>query len=182
MNKRALVIIDLQNDYYPGGLWSLYNIEQASKNARSVLESVRNSGDLVIHVRHEFEDNNAPFFLPDSEGAAIHADVMPLDNEPVVLKHAVNAFHQTNLKALLDEHDIKELVLVGAMSHICIDAATRAAADYGYKVTLIEDACASKDVEFDGKSVKAEDVHTAFMSALSFGYADVVSTREWLEQ
>ncbi|MGI9280005.1 MAG: cysteine hydrolase family protein [Endozoicomonas sp.] len=182
MSQRALLVIDLQNDYYPGGLWPLHDIAQASRNARTVLDSVRNSEDLVVHVRHEFEDNNAPFFLAGSTGAEIHSDMLPLDNETVVLKHAVNSFHQTNLKALLDQHNIKDLVLVGAMSHMCIDAATRAAGDFGYNVTVIEDACASKDVEFNGRNVAAEDVHAAFMSALSFAYADVVSTQQWLEQ
>ena len=181
MSKRALVVIDLQNDYYPGGKWTLHNIETASANARSVLDTVRDSGDLVIHVRHEFAGDDAPFFQAGTSGADIHKDFQPDEGEAVVLKNDVNSFQNTNLKELLDQHSISDLVLVGAMSHMCIDAAARAAADFGYNVTVIEDACAARDLEFNGQTVAADDVHSAYMSALGFAYANVLTTAQWQE-
>jgi nicotinamidase-related amidase len=98
----------------------------------------------------------------------------------VVLKHFVNSFRETELKSILDQQDIKELVVVGSMSHMCVDGITRAAADFGYTVTVIHDACASRDLEFNGVTVPAAHVHAAFMSALGFAYANVVSTDEFL--
>ena len=71
-----------------------------------------------------------------------------------------------------------DVVIVGAMSHMCIDATTRAAADHGYRVTVVADACATRDSEFDGRLVPAADVHAAFMSALAFAYAEVKKTDE----
>ncbi|MCV6589329.1 MAG: cysteine hydrolase [Marinobacterium sp.] len=181
MSKQALVIIDLQNDYFAGGKWALHNISQAAANARQVLDAARRQGIPVIHVRHEFPTDEAPFFAPGSTGAEIHKDLTPAADEPVVLKHKANAFLGTDLKALLDQRGVTDLTFVGAMSHMCIDAATRAAADFGYQVTVIEDACACRDLEFGDKVVPAEQVHTAYMSALSFAYATVTSTVRYLE-
>jgi nicotinamidase-related amidase len=135
----------------------------------------------VIHVRHEFPSADAPFFVPGSEGAEIHPQVAPHEGEPVVLKHQVNAFCDTELAELLAKHGVEELVICGAMSHMCVDAGTRAASDLGYRCVVVHDACATRDQEFGGKVVPAADVHAAFMAALGFAYANVVSADEVVE-
>ncbi len=180
MPKRALIIIDLQNDYFPGGRWTLSGIEAAADNASQLLADARRAGDLVVHIRHEFPTADAPFFAPGSVGAQIHEKVKNLGNEPVVLKHQINSFRDTNLKQILDNHGITDVVICGAMSHMCVDAATRAANDHGYRCTVVHDACASRDMEFGGVTVPAAQVHAAFMAALQFGYAQSVSTDEFL--
>ncbi len=131
MPKRALVLIDIQNDYFPGGKWTLSGIESAADNAARVLAAARAAGDLVVHVRHEFPTADAPFFAPGSGGAQIHPKVQGREDEPVVLKPHVNAFRETDLTAILDSHGGDELVICGAMSHTCVDAGTRAASDLG---------------------------------------------------
>lgn len=180
MPKRALLLIDLQNDYFPGGKWPLVGIEQAAGNAARLVEAARDRGDLVIHMRHEFPTTDAPFFLPGSEGAELHPMIDRRPEEPVVLKHHVNSFRETELQQVLDSHGIEELVICGAMSHMCVDAGTRAASDLGYQCRLIHDACATHDQEFAGKVVPAAEVHAAFMAALGFAYARVLSTEEYL--
>ena len=180
MSNQALIIIDLQNDYFPGGKWELHDIEKAAQNAVQILEDAREKNIPVFHVHHEFLLENPPFFAPNSDGAAIHESLKPRDGEATILKHQVNSFRDTNLKGLLDEKGIEDVTIIGAMSHMCIDAATRAAADFGYQVTVVEDACASRGLEFEGKTVKAEDVHAAYMSALGFAYANVISTQTYL--
>jgi nicotinamidase-related amidase len=180
MPKRALVLIDVQNDYFPGGKWPLCGIEPAADNAARLLAAARAAGDLVVHIRHEFPTTDAPFFTPGSEGAQSHAKVRGRDGEPVVLKHHVNSFRETDLKAILDRHGIEEVVICGAMSHMCVDAGVRAASDLGYKCVVVHDACATHDQEFAGTVVPAADVHAAFMAALSFGYARLVSTEEYV--
>ncbi|MFT0520001.1 cysteine hydrolase family protein [Pseudomonas faucium] len=182
MSKQALIIIDIQNDYFPGGKWTLEGAEQAADNAARLLAAARQRGDLVVHVRHEFEAADAPFFAPASPGAAIHSKVQPQQGEPVVLKHQVNAFRDTPLKGTLDQHGIEALTIVGSMSHMCIDAATRAAADLGYDVTVAHDACATLALDFDGKQVPAAHVHASAMAALAFAYAKVVKTDELLDR
>jgi nicotinamidase-related amidase len=180
MARRALVLIDVQNDYFAGGKWPLKGMDLAADNAARLLSAARMAGDLVVHVRHEFPNADAPFFAPNSEGAQIHSTARSLDGEPVVLKHHVNSFRETDLKAILDQHGVEEVVICGAMSHMCVDAGTRAASDLGYRCVVVHDACATRDQEFHGTVVRAVDVHAAFMAALGFGYAKLVSTAEHL--
>lgn len=180
MSQKALIIIDIQNDYFPGGKWTLANADAAADNAAKALAAARARGDLVIHVRHEFESADAPFFAPGSEGAKIHPKLAPLGDEAVVLKHKVNAFLDTPLQSLLEQRRISEVTVVGSMSHMCIDAAVRAAADLGYAVTVLHDACATRDLEFNGTTVPAAQAHAAYMSSLAFAYAQVISTQDWL--
>src|SRR5690606_25055527 len=180
MSKRALILIDIQNDYFAGGKWSLEGMDGATANAARVLSAARQAGDKVIHVRHEFESADAPFFVPGSAGANIHPQVQPLASEAVVLKHQVNAFLGTDLKAQLDAAGTEQITLVGAMSHMCIDAAAHASSDFVYATTVIHDACATRDQEFEGLSIQAAQVHAAYMAALAFAYASVVSTEQYL--
>ncbi len=178
--KQALVVVDIQNDYFPGGRWTLSGVEAAAAQAAQVIERFRERGDLVVHIRHEFQDDNAPFFRPGSEGAQLHASVSNREDEPVVLKHFISSFRETELEAVLDHHGIEALVVVGNMSHMCVDGITRAAVDLGYDTTVLHDACATLDLSFNGVSVPAAQVHAAFMAALAFGYAQVISTQDYL--
>ena len=150
------------------------------ENAARVIAEARAKGDKVVHIRHEFADANAPFFVPGSEGAQIHASVAPAEDEPVIVKHPINAFLDTDLKQVFDADGIEEVTVVGAMSHMCIDAAVRASSDLGYRTTVVHDACATRNLEFDGQVVPAAQVHSAYMSALAFGYSKVTTTAEYL--
>lgn len=180
MTQQALIVVDIQNDYFPGGKWTLHGADAAADNAARLLAAARKAGDLVIHIRHEFESEAAPFFTPGSEGAQIHPKAANLPGEPVILKHKVNSFLQTNLKEVLDAKNIEKVTIIGSMSHMCVDALTRASADLGYNATVVHDACASRDLEFNGVTVPAAQAHAAFMAALAFAYADVVSTSDYL--
>jgi len=184
MSNTALLLIDLQNDYYPtydGSKWPLSDTEAASENAAILLAKFREKNMPVVHVRHEFSSDDAPFFLPHSDGAKIHPSVAPIEGESVVLKHQINSFRDTDLQKILENLKIEKLIIVGAMSHMCIDAVTRAAVDFGFECHVVHDACSTLDLEFNGVTVSAHDVHHAFMAALSFGYCNVDSTEKLLD-
>ena len=176
--KPALILVDIQNDYFPGGKMELVDIDQVSSNARILLDQFRYKGLETFHIQHTFKDSHAGFFIPNTEGSDIHGSVDPLPSEAVIHKNFPNSFRGTNLLEQLKEKKITDLVICGAMSHMCIDATTRAAADYGFKCVVVQDACATRDVEFRGKTVSAEDVHNASMSALAFAYANVVNVND----
>ncbi len=176
MSATALVIVDIQNDYFPDGKWPVHNIEAASANAGAALAHARAAGLPVLHVRHEIPVENAPFFQPGTEGAEIHPSVAPRDDEPVITKHFPNSFQATDLEARLRAAETEQIVLAGAMSQMCIDATARAAKDLGFSVRLLHDACAAKEQEFGGIKVPAESVHAAFMAALGSAYAELVAT------
>jgi len=181
-SKQALIIVDIQNDYFPGGKWTLSGIDAAADNAARLLAAARASGDLVVHIRHEFPTADAPFFAPGSTGVEIHSKVKNRENEHVIVKNHINSFRETKLKDVLDHNGIRDVVICGAMSHMCIDGITRAANDYGYNCIVIHDACASRDLEFNGVKVPAEYAHAAFMAALEFGYAKTISTHDFLKE
>ncbi len=180
MSKQALIVVDIQNDYFPAGKWPLVGAEAAADKAAQIIKAFRDAGDLVVHIRHEFPTADAPFFVPGSEGAQLHPKVMNRADEPVIVKQHINSFRDTDLRAVLDQHGIDKLVIVGSMSHMCTHGITRAAVDFGYDTTVIHDACATLDLEFNGVKVPAAQVHAAFMAALAFGYAPVISAEEFL--
>lgn len=181
MSKRAIVVVDVQKDYFPGGLYALDGMQEAAGNVAKVIAAARKRGDRVIHIQHIFPDAGAPFFRPDSEGNEIHPTVAPKDGETVIVKNYPNSFQKTNLKDLLEEDGIKDVVVVGAMSHMCIDATVRASSDFGFNTTVVQDACATRAQEFGEVTVPAPQVHATMMAALGFAYAKVIDTAAFLK-
>lgn len=177
MSKSAVIVVDLQKDYLASGRWPLVGIDQAVANAAKVIAAARDRGQKVIHVRHEFPADG-PFFAAGSAGAEIIEAVAPGAGEATITKNHPNSFRDTQLKAMLDGDGITDVVIVGAMSHMCIEATARAASDFGYATTTVADACATRDVEFDGKTVPAAEVHAAYMSGLAFAYGQVRTTAD----
>lgn len=177
--NRGLVVVDLQNEYLPTGKLPLTDIEHAAANALRVITHARDAGIPIFHVRHQSVEG-APIFAKGTAGAKIQSAVAPVGDEPVIVKKHINAFRETDLKQQLDALDIQEIVVIGAMSHMCIDAVVRAAVDMGYAVTVLHDACATLDLTFGGVSVPAAQAHATIMAAFEFGYATVKPVDEYL--
>jgi nicotinamidase-related amidase len=180
--KTALILIDIQNDYFPGGAMELAGMTQAAAQARKLLDACREARRPIFHVQHLAPGPGAAFFLPDTPGAEIHESVRPLPGEALVRKHYPNAFRDTGLLEVLQGAGMDEVIIAGAMSHMCIDATTRAAFDFGFTCNVIHDACASRDVVFESRTIPAAQVHGAFMAALGMRYARVISLKEFLSE
>ncbi|HAH22589.1 MAG TPA: cysteine hydrolase [Prolixibacteraceae bacterium] len=180
MKNQLLVLVDIQNDYFTGGKMELYHMEEASANAALLLSLFRERNWPLVHIQHISLKANASFFVSGSRGVEIHSSVLPLEGEHIVEKHFPNSFRQTNLLEILSAQNIDELVICGAMSHMCIDTTTRAACDLGYPVTLIHDACATRNLTFNNQVVEATDVQTAYMAALNGSFAKVISASEYV--
>jgi len=178
MNK-ALLLIDIQREYFENGKLELVNPIAASENAKKLLEHFRKENGTIIHVQH-ISGEGSPIFVPGTKGIEIHENVKPLEGEKVITKHFPNSFRGTDLLEYLHSKEIKHLVIVGMMTHMCIDAGTRAAVDLGFECTVIGDACATLNLQINGQEVKAEDVHNAFLAALEFFYAKISTTEEYL--
>ncbi len=170
---RALVLVDIQNDYFPGGANPLDGPEAAAEQARSLLDAFRASGEPVVHVRHVWDAPDALYLRPGTPGGEIHQAVSPEPGEAVVDKTFPNAFLETSLDQVLKDAGVDELVVCGMMTCICVDATVRAAVDLGYDVSVAHDACATMALEFGGREIAALDVHAAFLAALADGYATV---------
>jgi nicotinamidase-related amidase len=176
----ALLIIDVQDDYFEDGAMTLIGSYKASENIKLLLQKFRTEHQPVVYIQHIATSPSATFFIPNTIGAEIHTNVKPLDDEKVVIKHYPNSFRETDLPEHLKSLDITNVVICGMMTHMCIDATTRAAKDLGFNCTLIADACATKDLEINGTLVTAENVHNSFLAALNYFYSTVTNTNEYI--
>ena len=176
----ALLLIDIQNDYFPSGTMELEGSLEAGRRARELLEFFRGNNLPVVHIQHVALRPGATFFLPDTEGVKIHILVEPRPSEVVFQKNYPNSFRETPLLEHLRGQGVDHVVVCGMMTHMCVDATVRAAFDYHLTVTVVHDACATRALTFQGQSVSAAQVQAAFLAALTVPYARVVDTHEFL--
>lgn len=168
-DSTALILIDIQNFYFPGGAAALVEPEKAAEQAKVLLNYFRENNELVVHVKHDF-----------SPGGEIHELVKPLESEKVFIKKEVNAFLNSGLNDYLKQNNIKYVTLCGMQTHMCLEAATRAAHDFGYECTVVEDACATRNLKFGEITVNARDVHYSTLATLK-SYAKIANLIEFLE-
>jgi len=180
--KQALLIIDLQNDYFEGGVNPLVESWEACLNVQKLLKYFRKEALPVVHIQHLSVRPGSTFFIPNTTGAEIHKNVQPLTGEKIVVKNYPNSFRDTDLLNYLQSNHITDLVICGMMTQMCVDATVRAAKDFGFTCTVIGDACATKDLEIQGQTVKAGDVQKAFLAALNYFYATLKNTCEYLNE
>lgn len=176
----TLLVIDVQNFYFPGGKLPLTGPVEASLKVKALLEAFRTRGWPVVHVLHLARGQAAPEPASGDEAYRAHESVRPLPGEPVIGKREANAFRDTELLATLRRLGTTRLVVVGMQTHMCVEAATRAAADLGFQVTVVADACATRPLAFGGMEVPAAQVHAAALAAMSGTYARVVTTEALL--
>ena len=163
----ALILLDIQNDYFPGGKMELEGPVEASLHAKTLLSVFREKGLPLIHIQHVSARPGATFLISDTKGIEFHENVEPLQHETVIRKNYPNSFRETSLLDHLEKKSIKHLIIAGMMTHMCVDATTRAGFDYGFKCTVITDACATKSLSFENEIIPAAHVHGAFLAALN---------------
>ena len=175
--KTAFLVIEIQKDYFPGGKYPLVDPLAAAEKAYMLLQCFREHGGHHIHIQHIALKPDAPFFVKGTEGSDIHDSTAHFEGEPIVYKHYPNSFRETNLLEMLKEWGVERVVITGMMTHMCVDATARAAADFGFKVIIAEDACATRDLTYSGTTIPADHVHKAFLAALK-SYGDVMKSEE----
>ncbi len=173
--KTALLLIDIQNDYFPGGKMELEGPLEATAQARRLLDSFRRQVLPTVHIQHVSTRPGATFFLPDTDGVKFHKSIAPQAGEMVIVKHFPNSFRETTLLVHLKGAGVERLVLCGMMTHMCVDATVRAAADFGFPVLVAADACATRTLSYGETKIPAEHVHGAFLEALK-SYGQVLKT------
>jgi nicotinamidase-related amidase len=178
----ALVLIDLQNDYFPGGTMELAGADAAVAQARELLGVFRDRSLPIFHVQHISTRPSATFFLPNTVGADIHRAVLPAPGERVITKHFPSSFRETGLLEQLQTANAGRLVIAGMMTHMCVDTTVRAAADLGFECFLAQDGCATRDLQFSGRQVAAEQVQLAYLAALNGAFAQILPAQKIIAQ
>jgi nicotinamidase-related amidase len=179
--KSALLIVDIQNDYFSGGSNPLEGSLEAAAQAARLLDFFRRQDLPRLFVRHLSQRPGAGSFLPGTPGAEIHARVQPLPGEALIEKHFPNSFRETGLLDALRQAGVDHLVICGMMTHMCVDATVRAAVDAGFDVITAQDACATKSLSFDGQAIPAAQVHASFLAALNGAYGTVLPVEAILQ-
>jgi len=176
--KTALLLVDIQREYFPGGAMPLDSPVEAAVQARKLLAHFRYNHLPAVFIQHVSPDPAATSFRPGSPGVSLYTSIRPLPGEAVIRKHYPNAFRDTNLVELLRTDEVSRLVICGMMTHMCIDATTRAACDYGFECIVVADACATRSLVFAGETVPAAMVQRAFLAALDGTFGRVLNADE----
>lgn len=171
--KDALIIIDVQNDYFPGGANELYKPLEAEDKIIELIKESRRIGRKIVYIQH-FNPADDYFFLEGTYGAEISDRIKPEPEDKVIVKYYPNSFLETELDDYLKSIDAEELIICGMMTHMCVDTTVRAAMDYGYKVKLVADACTTMDLTINGETIPAQTVHKAFIAALDGVFATII--------
>ena len=171
--KEALLIIDVQNDYFPGGSNELFHPLEAEKRIQELIAESRTCDRPVVYIQH-FNPPDDTFFLEGTFGAEISERIRPQSEDKVIIKRYPNSFLETDLDAYLRSLQVDTLIVCGMMTHMCVDTTVRAAMDYGYQVKLVADACATMDLELNGETIPEEMVQKAFIAALDGVFATIV--------
>lgn len=168
-SRVALLVVDIQDFYFAGGKSELVNPIPAARNAAKIIAEYRAKGWLVVFIKHQSPEKDA-----------INELVKPIDGEQVFTKTAVNSFVGTPLYEYLHGKQVSKLVVCGMQTQMCVEAAVRAGADYGFNVTLIDDACATQDLNWGNETIPAKMVHLSTLTTLK-SYAKILSAEEYLK-
>jgi len=173
LSQTALVLIDCQEEYRSGFL-PLPGVDAAVNEAAAVLDRARSMGVPLVHIRHVGKPGGA--FDPDGPGGQIMTEVAPKEGETVIEKGLPNAFAGTNLNDVLKATARDTLTIVGFMTHMCVSSTARAALDLGYRTTVVDAACATRDLPLpSGGVIPAADLHNAELAALSDRFASIAA-------
>lgn len=179
--KRALVVIDVQNEYVSGKLRIEHpDVITSLANIARAMDAARAAGIPIVVVQH-VTPPTAPVFARGSHGGALHAVVAERSADHHVEKSMASALTGTDLGAWLKARAIDTLTVVGYMTHNCDDSTVRQAHHEGWKVELLHDATGALPYVNAVGAATAEEIHRVFTVVMHTGFAAVVSTEEWLK-
>lgn len=179
----ALIVVDVQNDYFPDGNLPTCNPIRTAEACAKLIKKFRNEKKEVVYIKHivkEEQSKDYPFFVKDTWGVEINDIVKPLPNEKVITKSEVSSFVRTELKDYLLSKNIKKLIVVGMMIHNCVNATVYSGVDEGFDCIVVEEAVNTMDQKLHDKVVKAEQIKESFLAGIQFVYSKVYKLEEVL--
>jgi nicotinamidase-related amidase len=177
---RALIVIDVQNEYVTGNLPIEFpDVGLSLSNIGRAMDTAREAGIPVVVVQN-FAPATAPLFARGSDGAELHEVVSSRPRDHYLTKNLPSAFAGTELEEWLREHHIDTLTVVGYMTHNCDDSTVKHALHAGFAVEFLSDASGAVPYSNRAGTASAEDIHRIFTVVMQSRFASVMPTDEWI--
>jgi nicotinamidase-related amidase len=180
--KRALLVIDVQNEYFPGGALPIIHPQNHLENILETMDAAKRDEVTTIVVRHHQPDPNSPLFCKGSKNWELHPEVASRHHDLLLDKQLPGSFTNTGLEMFLRERGIDTVSIAGYMTQICCDTTAREAMHRGFTVEFLSDATGTLDVENSAGSVKADDLHKAILVAQQMFISEVISKDEFIDR
>ncbi len=176
--KKALLVIDVQNEYFTGKLKVTYP-NNSFDNILKVMDYAKENNMIVIIVQHTalFGDT----FIKNSNGWELQPMILEKSYDYIIEKTKPSSFYETNLEEILKKENITEIVISGYMTQMCCDTTAREAFHRGYHVDFLSDATGTIDVNNEVGVISSKDLHKATLIAQSLKFSNVISTMEWIK-
>ncbi|BCF92774.1 cysteine hydrolase family protein [Paraburkholderia largidicola] len=179
--RRALIVIDVQNEYITGNFRIEYPpVASSLPNIAKAIDAANANGVPVVLVKHVLPAD-APIFAEGSVGAELHPDVAGRPHDRVVTKVLPSTFSSAGFDDWLKEHEVDTLTVIGYMTQNCNDATIREAMHKGYRVEFLPDAAGSLSYQNKAGRATAEEMHRIITVIMESAYAATMSTDEWVE-
>jgi len=176
--KRALLVIDVQNEYFTGAL-PITHPAGHLQNILQVMDAAQGKMPVVV-IQHHFTDPAMPFFQKNSQGWKLHSEVEKRPRDLLVEKTLPGSFTNTPLEKYLKEQGIDTVAIAGYMTHMCCDTTAREAVHRGFKVEFLSDATGTLPLDNKAGQVNAEELQRSILCAQQMLLSDVIDTKEWL--
>ncbi|MDQ6919153.1 MAG: cysteine hydrolase [Candidatus Dormibacteraeota bacterium] len=179
--KRALLVIDVQNEYFSGGAMPITHPPDSLKRITDAMDGAAEKGIPIVVVQHASENPEATSFRKGTPGWRLKGEVEVRKRAAVIEKTLPGSFTGTNLEAWLKENGVDTLVICGYMSQMCCDTTARQAVHLGYKVEFLSDATGTLDFSNEAGTVKAEELHRATLVTQQHRFSKVQNVEAWID-
>jgi nicotinamidase-related amidase len=150
----ALLVIDIQNDYFPDGLNEMYGSEKVAGKAKNIIEKFKKNNLEVIYVQHIASNSDAKYFKPDTNGINFYHLIKPESNEKIIIKNKLSSFQDTTLLDHIKTKKIQNLFIIGMQTNLCVTKAVEESLANGINVIVIEDICTAKTYEIHDAQIE----------------------------
>lgn len=178
--KRALLVIDAQNEYFKGGALPITHPFGHLENVLRVMDAAQGAGVPIVVIQHTFTQPEKPFFRRGTSAWELRPEVASRPRDHWIEKHLPGSFTGTDLDLWLREHGVDTVTIAGYMSHMCCDTTARQAAHLGFGVEFLSDATGTLAVENSAGSVTAEELHRSILCTQQMMISEVLDTDHWL--
>lgn len=179
--KRALLVIDVQNEYFTGKLPVSYP-QDSLKRITQAMDAAQQAGIPIVAIQHSAPQPDSATFRRTSHEWELHPEIAGRTHAVRIEKALPGSFTGTQLEAWLREHDITTVVISGYMTQMCCDTTARQAMHLGFAVEFLSDATGTLAFTNSAGQVSAEELHRAILVTQQLRFSNVLSTEEWISK